>query len=84
MQTDPKPKTASKKGYLRYKCSACSGLVRVEVNDLYHALDYGSSRYLKPVFHQCDATHVNLAPFIGGTYYEEQDLDLHNLQNQGL
>lgn len=63
--------SSSKKGYLRYKCD-CGALIKVETNDLYHALYYNLAASSRPQLHQCTATHVGLAHLIGGTYEEEQ------------
>lgn len=62
----------SKNGYLRYKCG-CGAVIKVPVNDVFHALAHRLKEYLRPRTHQCDPKHIGIAQFIGGTFDEEQD-----------
>lgn len=62
---------ASKKGYLKYK-GGCGAVVKVPVNDLFHALAYQLAESLRPRTHRCDDSHVCIAHLIGGTFDEAQ------------
>lgn len=64
---------ASKKGTLNYK-TGCGVLIKLECNDVFHAMHYNFAQTDRPQIHRCDSTHECKATFASATYEEEQEL----------